>query len=178
MELHGDKFECLRYGTNEDIRSSTHYTSNTGNIITEADQVRDLGVTMDRNGTFTHHIANIVTEARRQCGWIFRTFNTREITPMLTLWKSLIQSKLEYCSQLWAPLKTGDIQALEMVQRSFLRKLSGVNQMTYWQQLRFLKMYSLERRRDRYRIIYVWRILEGQVPNIGNQQITAKWHMR
>ena len=30
-----------------------------------------------------------------------------------------------------------------------------------------LKMYSLQRRRERYRIIYVWKILEQQVPNIS-----------
>jgi len=41
----------------------------------------------------------------------------------------------------------------------------------------------LERRRERYRVIYVWRILEGQVPNItsvvgGLNKITAKWHPR
>ena len=70
-----------------------------------------------------------------------------------------------------------------MVQRSFLRKISGMTHMSYWQQLEHLKLYSLERRRERYRIIYVWRILEGQVPNIksvdgGFNKITAKWHPR
>ena len=34
-------------------------------------------------------------------------------------------------------------------------------------------MYSLERRRERYRIIYVWKVLENMVPNINNQ-ITAR----
>ena len=28
-------------------------------------------------------------------------------------------------------------------------------------------MYSLQRRRERYRIIYIWKILEGLVPNIS-----------
>ena len=97
---------------------------------------------------------------------------------MLTLWKSLIQSRLEYCSQLWCPLKKGDIQAIEMVQRSFLRKIAGMNQLTYWEQLKSLKLYSLEQRRDCYRIIYVWKILEEQVPNIGSQRVSSKWHIR
>ena len=44
-------------------------------------------------------------------------------------------------------------------------------------------MYSQERRRERYLIIYVWRMLEAQVPNIpqadGNShKIQAKWHPR
>ena len=40
-----------------------------------------------------------------------------------------------------------------------------------------LKMYSLERRRERYLIIYTWRILEAQVPNIG-KGIKQTQHIR
>ena len=90
MELHGDKFECLRYGPTEEIRVSTQYTSNSGNAISESYNVRDLGITMSKDGTFTQHIASILADAKCQCGWIFRTFPTRAETPMLTLWKSLI----------------------------------------------------------------------------------------
>ena len=35
-------------------------------------------------------------------------------------------TQLDYCSQLWCPLHTGDIQELEMVQRTFLQKTSGL----------------------------------------------------
>ena len=95
----------------------------------------------------------------------------------------LVLCKLDYCSQLWCPTNTGDIQALETVQRSLLQKLSGMSKMSYWDQLSHLKQYSLERRRERYRIIYIWRILEGHVPNLvssdGNsEKVTAKWHKR
>ena len=33
--------------------------------------------------------------------------------------------------------------------------------------LSMLKLYSLQRRRDRYTIIYVWKILESIVPNLN-----------
>ena len=39
--------------------------------------------------------------------------------------------------------------------------------MNYWARLQTLKMYSQERRMERYRIIYVWKILKGVVPNCG-----------
>ena len=42
-------------------------------------------------------------------------------------------------------------------------------------------MYSLERRRERYLIIYTWRIMEGQVPNISEPNrggINEKLHIR
>ena len=34
-----------------------------------------------------------------------------------------------------------------------------------------LKLYSLERRRERYTIIYTWKIQEGLVPNLDTEQI-------
>ena len=87
---------------------------------------------------------------------------------MLTLWRTLVLPKFDYCSQLWCPLKTGDIQKLEEVQKSFLRKIKGSWNLTYWECLSKYKLYSLQRRRERYRIIYVWKILETLVPNTGS----------
>ena len=38
-------------------------------------------------------------------------------------------------------------------------------------------MYSLQRRRERYRIIYTWKVLENLVPNVNNK-IKSKDHIR
>ena len=46
--------------------------------------------------------------------------------------------------------------------------------MDYWERLSTLKLYSLQRRRERYVIIYVFRILKEMVPNMPNgRQIEA-----
>ena len=181
MKFNSKKFECLRYGPNNHLKSSSHYTSDDGNQIKEVDHVRDLGITLSSDGTFSKHIQNITESARSQCGWILRTFLTRDKIAMMTLWKSLVRSKLEYCCQLWNPLKKGDIQAIEQVQRNYIRKITGMHALSYWDQLKALSIYSLERRRERYLIIYAWRILEGHVPNItdaDNGQLTSKCHIR
>ena len=137
--FNNEKFECLRYGRNKDIQAHTGYTSSSGCDITVQDSVRDLGVTMSSDGTFKKHIVNVIETANNMCGWILRTFRTRAAHPMLTLWKSMVLSKLDYCSQLWCPLQTGDIQALERVQRSFVRKIQGIRNLNYWEQLHELK---------------------------------------
>jgi len=73
----------------------------------------------------------------------------------------------------------GDIQLLELLQHAYLRKIRGLHGFSYWEQLRQLRMYSLERRRERYIAIYVWRILEGCAPNISTSHgITGQWHAR
>ena len=52
--------------------------------------------------------------------------------------------------------------------------------MSYWDQLAKAKLYSLERRRERYIAMYTWKILEGLVPNISTVEnaISAVWHPR
>ena len=153
------------------------FTSSSGSTITEKPSVeKDLGVIMSNNGTFKKHIEEVVREARSQAAWVLRTFSTRDKIPMTTLFKALVQCKLDYCSQLWSPTAKGEINALEMVQRSFLRKIKNVGHLPYWEQLKELKLYSQERRRERYMIIYIWRILEGQVPNIGSPN--CRGHIR
>ena len=105
-------------------------------------------------------------------GWILRTFKTREPLPMLTLYKSLVVPLLEYCCQLWSPATPGDIRKIEAVQRTFTYRISGCRHFTYWQRLQELHLYSLQRRRERYTILYVWKIGAGLVTNDVDLQFT------
>ena len=77
---------------------------------------------------------------------------------MLTIWKSLIQAKLDYCSQLWCPDTQSSISKLESVAKNFTAQVSGLKDLDYWERLVELKMYSQERRRERYQIIYIWKV--------------------
>ena len=123
---------------------------------------------MSSDASFTAHIHQVAATARKYAGWVLRTFNTRERTPLLTLWKSLIIPRLDYCSQLWCPHKASEIQLLENIQRSFTAKVNGISNLNYWERLKFLQLYSLERRRERYLVIYTWKTSEGLVPNNCN----------
>ena len=84
---------------------------------------------------------------------------------MVTLYKSLVRSHLEYCCPLWNPHNIGDIQLIENVQRSFTSRISGVQHLDYWARLKSLKLMSLQRRRERYIILHMWKVLHGCVPN-------------
>ena len=65
--------------------------------------MRDLGVEMSSDLTFDIHILNVVSAANQLVGWAMRTVRRRSKLIMLTIWKCLIQSKLDYTSQLWSP---------------------------------------------------------------------------
>ena len=178
MVFNAKKFEALRYGYDDVLKAITSYTSPDGSIIPDKDHLRDLGVTMSANGSFRQHISEMCQAARNMCSWILRTFQSRSKELMLTLWKSLVLPILDYCSQLWCPVKTGLIQEIEDIQRFFTRKIRCDKYGDYWERLNMLGMYSLQRRRERYRIIYTWKILENLVPNVGENKIRYRSSIR
>ena len=91
---------------------------------------------------------------------------------MTTLYKSLVRSLLEYCCPLWDPVKVTEIQLLEGVQRTFTNRIGGLENMNYWERLSHLKLMSLQRRRERYTILMMWKILHNVVPNCSNIKFT------
>ena len=111
-------------------------------------------------------------------GWVLRVFQSRKRSLMLTLLKSLVILLLEYCCQLWNPWKAKDIQAIESIQRTFTCKITEVQHLNYWERLHELKLYSLQRRREHYIIIYIWKTTQHIVPNIdgtmGHKMKTRK----
>ena len=58
---------------------------------------------------------------------------------------------------------------LETPVRAFTRKFKGLKDLNYWERLEFLKLYSSERRRERFIIILMYKILNNLVPNPGIQ---------
>ena len=82
---------------------------------------------------------------------------------MLTIWKCLIHCKLDYTSQLWSPSDQASISALESVARHFTSKIDGMAGLDYWERLHSLRLYSQERRRERYQIIFLWKVAQGLV---------------
>ena len=167
MVLNDVKFELMRYGKNDQLKNETNYQTPNKIPIETKNDVKDLGVIMSNTCLFTNQINKIIEKAKNLIAWIFRAFKTRKYNAMITLYKVLILPVLEYCSVLWCPTGHGQIQLLETIQWSFLRKFA--NGSDYWDCLQNMKIYSLERRRERYRIIYIWKILEEMVPNINNK---------
>lgn len=176
MSFNNNKFEYIAYNPIPNTITTRLYTAPDGTNIEMKDSVRDLGITLTCDGYFTLHIANIVKKARNQVGWILRSFKTRDHLPMLTLYKSLVLPHLEYCCQLWSPWRAGDKQSLEAIQRSYTNKISSVCHLDYWGRLEALKLFSLERRRERYAIIYIYKILIGITTN--NINIRTTTHQR
>ena len=191
MKLHEDKFELLCYRTPASktlaealpfMGDVTNYTTPNGTTLDRSPLVRDLGVNMSEELSWSPHINLMVDQARQIASWVLGVFKDRSKPVMLQLYKSLIRSRVEYCCPLWNPTKIADIQSIESIQRQFTRRIQGLRNINYWDRLKELKLSSLQRWRERYMIMCMWKILQGicrndinvvfrKHPRLGNKVI-------
>ena len=163
MKLNMDKFQLLQHGTNKELQTS--YKIDDKNTVTSSEKVKDLGVYISSTLSWEYQYTNMIKEAKKMSSWILRTFVTRNSEILLYLFKVFVIPKLEYGSQVWSPYLIKDISRLEAIQRTFTSKLDSVENENYHERLKSLKLYSLQRRRERYMLITMWKISVGLLPN-------------
>lgn len=172
MSLNENKFEALRCGKHPAV--DVEYRTGGSIPIPFKDNVKDLGILVQKDAKFDLNIGEVCKKSRRQAGWILRTFKTREPLAMLTLYRALVLPIAEYCCQLWSPAAIGMIKEIEGIQRTFTSRIRGMEHLNYWDRLKALSLYSLQRRRERYTIIYVWKIIQGLAPNFEREDLKIK----
>ena len=121
--------------------------------------IKDLGIYISSNFTFDYHIKNMVGKGETVSSWILRTFHTRDKLPMVTLLKSLLVPTLHYGCMLWNPNNAGLRTLIDSLQRKFTSRIKEFNRVDeemglntcmadYWERLKQLRTYRLERRRE------------------------------
>ena len=107
LKFNADKFVLLQNGHCSDIKDRYNYlTPNCNNIISREESTKDLGLHMSENGKFSTNIASLIKEVRSITAWIFRVFQSRNPKFVMFLWRTYCQSKIDYFSQLWAPIES------------------------------------------------------------------------
>ena len=171
MTFNSNKFKYVCYTPSDTSAHGNVYLCPNMNLIDKVNDIKDLGITMSANCNFDQHINNVFKQCSRLSGWILRTFISRDATTMLTLFKCVVLSRLDYGSQLWSPTQIKSLNKIERVQRSFTKFITGMRPLSYDDRLKSLHLYSVQRRFERYTIIYIWKILESMIPNLS-QPIT------
>merc|ERR1711989_86715 len=75
------------------------------------------------------------------------------------------------CSIVWSPEKQ---TPMEDIQKIFTKKIDGIEGLNYHERLKKLNMYSLERRRDRYLMIYGWQQIENIKENVLKLELSGR----
>ena len=70
--------------------------------------------------------------------------------------------------------KTSDIQELESVQKTFIARIAGMRDIHYWDCLIHLSLMSLQRRRERFITLHMWKLLNNITSNDLNIQFVTR----
>ena len=135
--------------------------------IERKNAVKDLGVMVDESLTYKVHRQKAAKKVVQKLGWVRRTFATRTIPFLKTIWTSLLQPTLDYGSVLTAPYLKCERKAFEKPLRSLTRMAPECKNLCYWDRLVKFRLLSMERRMERYKIFYIWKSLNGMVPSLG-----------
>ena len=73
-----------------------------------------------------------------------------------------------------SPIEQKWIEEMEKIQKNFTKNIEDMENLDYHQRLKKLKLYSLEKRRERFMIINGWQQLEGVRENTLNLKVSER----
>lgn len=157
LKFNNDKCKVLHMGKN-----NLCYTYKMeGKVLASTDVEKDLGVYVDNELSFEHHITETVKKANRVVGMLSRYIEYKDKDVMIPLFKALVRSILEYGNVTWCPHLKKFRKPIEDVQRRFTKRIQEYGSLDYETRLFKLKLPSLEFRRMRGDMIETYKILHG-----------------
>ena len=96
-------------------------------------------------------------------GMINRVICFKSKAVLLTLYKSLVRSNLEYYTPAWSPFYEKDKSLLDKLRHRFTRMIPGLKALSYDGRLDILGLWSLEKRRNRAVLLEMFQMFIGIV---------------
>lgn len=116
LDLNINKCQVMSYTRKKNVIMYPYNIG--GKELARATQIRDLGVIFDEKCSFVPHIENLISSAFRVYVFIVRnSVYFASTKTLLSLFNSLIRSRLEYASLIWRPIYRCHGDQLENVQR-------------------------------------------------------------
>lgn len=134
------------------------------------DTIKDLGILITTDLTWTTHHNQIVSKAYRVLGLIRRSFSTNIIEIKKQLYLSLVRSHLVYCSVLWRPYQIKDILLLERVQRRATKYILNDYKSNYRSRLEKLSLLPLMYMFELYDIMFAVKSFKNPAPHFDIYQ--------
>ena len=133
-----------------------------GSELEEVKLFKYLGVLLTNNLSWSNHISELCSKARKILGLLYRQFyNNANPAILKQLYISLVRPHLEYAAQVWDPYLQGDIDKLEAVQRFALKLISRRWDLGYEEMLSIANVPRLDDRRLHLKLAQVFKIVHG-----------------
>jgi hypothetical protein len=88
-----------------------------GCVLPESISAKGVGITFTTNMTWTAHLNNIARSASLSLFFLKKASPYLSRSDMLTLYKSKVRSRMEYCSPLWAGAGSSALARLDSIQK-------------------------------------------------------------
>lgn len=133
-----------------------------GIALEQVNSYRYLGVVVSSKLTWSEHIEQVCSKARKLVGMLYRQFYSWADTPILLLiYLTCIRPHLEYACQLWDPSTNKNRHLLEDVQKFACRVCLKRWDLDYDSMLQLLSIPPLTIRREYLKLTTMYNIIHG-----------------
>ena len=145
MEFNRDKCKVLHVGfKNPRFSYTIDGYAPAGQVITEADEEKDLGIIVHSSLKPSKQCAKAAIKGNQVLGQMARSFSYRDKVYWIRLYKTYVRPHLEYAVQAWCPSYQSDIDCLEDVQRRAVKMISGLSSVSYDEKLKEVGLTTLK----------------------------------
>ena len=170
-----DKFQSLTINPrNIDADKKGSVLTIANDEIMKIEQIKLLGVNIDKNLNFTQHISEICTKASQKVGVLMRLRNLIPCQAKLILYKTAIMPHLTYCHLVWNFCKSSDGRKIERIQERALRAVFKTTTETYEELLKRAKLPTRHNRRLQDIAILMYKVNNDLVPSYISEIFTRK----
>ena len=141
-----------------------------GEQIPFAHQTKYLGLTLQSDLKWSHHLENTVKKASGVLGFLRRNYSLASKRAKLQLYNALVRPILDYCSEFYDPTTIKDAKRIESIQRRAARYICNDYGMrsSVTAMMNELGVVSLQKRRYTLRTNFVLNVISGKfaVPDV------------
>ena len=124
---------------------------------------KDLGVIVDEKLSFKSHISSKISKANSMIHIVKNSFKYLDAAMFKLLFKSIIRPHLEYASPVWSPITQGEKNRIKGVQRRASKLVPALSNLPYTERLQILKLPTLEYRRTRQDLIFLYNYAHNNI---------------
>ena len=125
-----------------------------------------MGITLRQDLKWNTYIEKVRARSNTLFWMILRTFRSGDPKLLTDLYKTYIRPLAEYNTCTWSPYLRTDIREVENIQRRITRsicKRANIKFSTYEERLNILELESLQSRRIKNDLVFLYKIINGLV---------------